>query len=127
MIIALYSAKGGGRGKPRWRSISPGPARPVETPHPAWDPRCPGRPRPTSSARASGGRQGGAQHHPRSDPSKLIRHTAIDRLDLLPADASLRDLEHAFHDLGKRKRLAKAASHLTGDYDRDHHRLLRQG
>ena len=53
-----------------------------------------------------------------SDPVSLIRHTAIERLDLLPADVSLRELEHSFHDLGKRKRLAKAASHLTGDYDR---------
>src|SRR4029453_4255384 len=53
-----------------------------------------------------------------SDPSKLIVPTAIDRLDLLPADASLRDLEHAFHDLGKRKRLAKAAAPPPPGYDR---------
>ena len=53
-----------------------------------------------------------------SDPVSLIRQTAIERLDLLPADASLRELEHSFHDLGKRKRLAKVSSHLTGKYDR---------
>ena len=52
-----------------------------------------------------------------SDPARLVRPTAIDRLDLLPADASLRGLEHSFHDLGKRKRLAKVSEHLTGDYD----------
>src|SRR4030095_4791635 len=53
-----------------------------------------------------------------ADPSKLIRQTAIARLHVLPADDSLRNLDHAFHDLGKRKRLAKIASHLSGDYDR---------
>jgi len=53
-----------------------------------------------------------------ADPAQLVRPTAIDRLDLLPADVSLRELEHSFHDLGKRKRLAKVSSHLTGKYDR---------
>lgn len=53
-----------------------------------------------------------------ADPSKLIRPTAIDRLDLLPADDSLRDLDLAFHGLGKRKRLAKIAANLAEDYDR---------
>ena len=53
-----------------------------------------------------------------ADPSKLIRPTDIDRLDVLPSDHSLRNLDYAFHDLGKRKRLAKVAAHLEGDYDR---------
>ena len=53
-----------------------------------------------------------------ADPSKLIRPTRIDRLDLLPADESLRDLDRHFHDLGKRKRLAKIADRLLEDYDR---------
>ncbi|MEO5972924.1 MAG: ParA family protein [Sphingomicrobium sp.] len=53
-----------------------------------------------------------------ADPSKLIQPTAIDRLDLLPADDSLRDLDLAFHGLGKRKRLAKIAANLAQDYDR---------
>ena len=53
-----------------------------------------------------------------ADPSKLIRPTRIDRLDLLPADESLRDLDRHFHDLGKRKRLAKIADQLLEHYDR---------
>ena len=53
-----------------------------------------------------------------ADPSKLIRPTGISRLDLLPADESLRELDLAFHGLGKRKRLAKIAANLAQDYDR---------
>ena len=52
------------------------------------------------------------------DPAKLIVSTAYDRLDLLPADDSLRDLDVTFHGLGKRKRLAKIAEKLAKDYDR---------
>jgi chromosome partitioning protein len=51
------------------------------------------------------------------DPDKLVRHTAIDRLDLLPADASLRGLDIAFHELDKKKRLAKLAKALARDHD----------
>lgn len=51
------------------------------------------------------------------DPRKLIRPTAIDRLDLLPADASLRDLDHLLRQLDKKKRLSKLIAGL-GDYDR---------
>jgi chromosome partitioning protein len=53
-----------------------------------------------------------------TDPSKLIQHTPVARLDLLPADKSLRDLDVLFHDLGKRNRLAKVAGGLEHDYDR---------
>ena len=53
-----------------------------------------------------------------ADPSRLIRPTRIEGLDLLPADESLRDLDRHFHDLGKRKRLAKVADHLLEKYDR---------
>lgn len=51
-------------------------------------------------------------------PSKLIVPTAIDRLDLLPADASLRTLDRFFFMLGKRKRLAKLIEDLSKTYDR---------
>jgi len=53
-----------------------------------------------------------------ADPSKLIRSTEIEGLDLLPADDSLRDLDRHFHDLGKRKRLAKIADNLLERFDR---------
>ena len=51
-------------------------------------------------------------------PDKLIRATAIDRLAILPADASLRTLDIDFHTLDKKKRLAKIAEGLGRDYDR---------
>ena len=52
------------------------------------------------------------------DPALLIRPTAIDRLDLLPADASLRGLDHFLFGLGKRKRLLKLIEGVARDYDR---------
>jgi len=53
-----------------------------------------------------------------SDVSGLIAASNIAGVDVLPADESLRHLDVAFHDLGKRKRLAKIAADLAHDYDR---------
>lgn len=50
-------------------------------------------------------------------PARLIRVTAVDRLDLLPADASLRDLNHLFRTLAKKRRLGRLLGEL-GDHDR---------
>jgi chromosome partitioning protein len=50
--------------------------------------------------------------------STLIQPTAIDRLDLLPADTSLRGLDHLFQQLDKKKRLSKLLDDLDQDYDR---------
>jgi cellulose biosynthesis protein BcsQ len=52
------------------------------------------------------------------DVSDLIRPSNIEGVDVLPADDSLRTLDYAFHDLGKRRRLAKTAAHLEDRYDR---------
>ena len=52
------------------------------------------------------------------DPAKLIRPTAIPRLDLLPADASLRGLDRFLFGLGKKKRLLKLIEDIGRDYDR---------
>ena len=52
------------------------------------------------------------------DPAKLIRPTGIDRLDLLPADASLRGLDRFLFGLGKKKRLLKLIEDVGRDYDR---------
>lgn len=52
------------------------------------------------------------------DPAKLVAPTAMDRLALLPADASLHGLDVEFHQLDKKKRLAKIAGELARDYDR---------
>lgn len=52
------------------------------------------------------------------EPQRLIRPTAMERLDLLPADASLRGLDVAFHELDKKRRLARLAGELGRDYDR---------
>lgn len=51
-------------------------------------------------------------------PEKIISPTSIERLDLLPADVSLRSLDHFFFSLGKRKRLAKLLDGLGKTYDR---------
>ena len=53
-----------------------------------------------------------------ADPRRMIRPTKYERLDLLPADASLRGLDVLFHDLGRKKRLANIAADLARDYDR---------
>jgi cellulose biosynthesis protein BcsQ len=53
-----------------------------------------------------------------SDVERLIRPSNIDGVDVLPADESLRHLDVAFHDLGKRRRLAKIAADLSKNYDR---------
>lgn len=51
-------------------------------------------------------------------PSKLIRGTATDGLDLLPADASLRGLDRFFFTLGRKKRLEKLLERIGRDYER---------
>ncbi len=51
-------------------------------------------------------------------PQKMITSTAIERLDLLAADTSLRGLDQLFFSLGKRKRLAKLIETLDKTYDR---------
>ena len=53
-----------------------------------------------------------------SHPAKLVRHTAYDRLDVLPADESIRALEQQLELLGKRKRLAKVSDRLGKEYER---------
>ena len=55
-----------------------------------------------------------ARHVP---PSRLIQVTPVERLDLLPADASLRNLDHLFRTLAKKRRLARLLGEL-GDHDR---------
>ncbi|ATY31934.1 ParA family protein [Sphingomonas psychrotolerans] len=52
------------------------------------------------------------------EPARLARHTAVDRLDLIAADSSLRALDRIFHELDKKKRLAKLLGALAESYDR---------
>jgi cellulose biosynthesis protein BcsQ len=51
-------------------------------------------------------------------PAKLVRPTSVERLGLLPADASLRGLDQMLFTLGKKKRLEKLLERLGGDHDR---------
>jgi chromosome partitioning protein len=51
-----------------------------------------------------------------ADVAGLIRPSSLDGVDLLPADDSLRRLDQAFYELGKRKRLARITSELAQDY-----------
>ena len=64
------------------------------------------------------GREAGAAIRREVDTRKLIRRTAVERLDLLPADVSLRELDVAFRTLDKKNRLAKLVGDLAGAYDR---------
>jgi chromosome partitioning protein len=50
-------------------------------------------------------------------PTRLARPTAIERLDLIAADTSLRDLDQLFHSLDKKKRLAKLIAATEVRYD----------
>lgn len=52
------------------------------------------------------------------EPEKMVERSAIDRLDLIGADASLRGLDRLFHDLDKKKRLARLLGGLRKRYDR---------
>lgn len=52
------------------------------------------------------------------DPAKLIRETAYPRLDILPADESLRALDARLLHMGKRRRLARLTESLGAHYDR---------
>lgn len=52
------------------------------------------------------------------DADAIIRPTIYERLDLLPADSSLRQLDRTFFELGKKKRLAKLLDAIGKRYDR---------
>jgi cellulose biosynthesis protein BcsQ len=52
--------------------------------------------------------------------NKLVLSTAIDRLDIVPADESLRDLDNRLTAIGKKRRLAK----LTEEFSRDYERII---
>jgi chromosome partitioning protein len=117
MIIAVYSAKGG-VGKTTlavnlaWASAALSSRRTL-----LWDLDAQG------AASYILGQENGAKSAKSSitrdaDVSGLVRQSNIAGVDVLPADDSLRNLDVAFHDLGKRKRLAKIAADLGRDYDR---------
>lgn len=49
---------------------------------------------------------------------KLVRDTAVENLDLLPADRSLRMIDRSLFELGKKRRLQKLVDELGKKYDR---------
>lgn len=52
------------------------------------------------------------------DIRKLVQPSTVPGLDLIAADTSLRDLDHLFREMDKKKRLAKLIDGLSRDYDR---------
>ena len=62
--------------------------------------------------------QAGSIFSREADPALLIQHTAFDRLDLLPADESLRQIDGILARIGKKKRLARLAGLLAKRYER---------
>jgi cellulose biosynthesis protein BcsQ len=117
MIVAVYNAKGG-VGKTTlavnlaWASAALSKRRTL-----LWDMDAQG------AASYILGQQPGAKSAKAGitrdgDVAALIRPSTSSGIDILPADDSLRHLDVAFHDLGKRKRLAKIAAELAQDYGR---------
>jgi cellulose biosynthesis protein BcsQ len=117
VIVAVYSAKGG-VGKTTlavnlaWASATLSQRRTL-----LWDLDAQG------AASYVLGQQAGSKSAKSSitrdgDVSSLILASNIAGVDVLPADESLRTLDYAFHDLGKRRRLAKITAELGHDYDR---------
>lgn len=53
-----------------------------------------------------------------ADPADLIRKSGFPKLDILPADESLRDLDSLLTRIGKKRRLAKIAEELSRRYER---------
>ncbi|MEH6758215.1 MAG: AAA family ATPase [Parasphingorhabdus sp.] len=51
-------------------------------------------------------------------PSKLIKPTEIENIDLLAADVSLRGIDRFFFELNKKKHIGKILRQLNKDYDR---------
>lgn len=51
-------------------------------------------------------------------PDRLIRPTELPQLFVLPADRSLRSLDRMFHEMDRKKRLAKLVASLAADFDR---------
>lgn len=51
-------------------------------------------------------------------PSRLIKQTDYEHIDILAADISLRGLDRFFFELGKKKHMAKILRQLGKDYDR---------
>ncbi|MFK7842826.1 MAG: ParA family protein [Sphingorhabdus sp.] len=51
-------------------------------------------------------------------PSKLIKHTDLENLDLLAADVSLRGLDRLFFQISKKRHLGKLLKEMSKDYDR---------
>jgi chromosome partitioning protein len=52
------------------------------------------------------------------DPAQAAAPTGFDRLDLLPADPSLRGLDRFLFGLGKKRRLARLVEGLASEYER---------
>jgi cellulose biosynthesis protein BcsQ len=69
-------------------------------------------------AEAKGRQEAQAVFAKEVDPARQVRATAVERLELLPADASLRGLDRFLFDLDKKKRLLKLIERLGRDYDR---------
>lgn len=52
------------------------------------------------------------------DVRRLVQPSTVEGLDLIAADTSLRDLDHLFREMDKKKRLAKLIEKLGKDYGR---------
>lgn len=117
-VIAVYSVKGG-VGKPTisanlaWCSATVSCRRTL-----LWDLDAAGGAAFLCGVDPATRRAAGGVFAKDAAPEELIRKTPFTRLDLLPADESLRDLDRVLTRIGKKKRLAKLAEDLSRRYER---------
>lgn len=117
MIVAVYSAKGGVGKSTLAVNLAWASARLSKRRTLLWD--LDAQAGASYILEAEGGARAAKAGITRDgDVSGLVRPSNTEGIDILPADESLRHLDIAFHDLGKRKRLAKIAADLGHDYDR---------
>lgn len=115
-VIAVYSVKGG-VGKTTfaanlaWCSAAEGQRRTL-----LWDLDAAGGAGFLYGVEPDGGDASGLFDRTRS-PRRLIRSTAWEGLDVLPADESIRALDSQLLRLGKRRRVARLATELGERYD----------
>lgn len=117
-VIAVYSVKGG-VGKTTiaanlaWFSAAVSRRRTL-----LWDLDAAGGSGFLYAVEPRNGRQARSVFDKDAAPAELIRKTTVDRLDLLPADESLRHVDTLLARIGKKKRLARLTEELTRRYDR---------
>ncbi|WP_338466877.1 ParA family protein [Novosphingobium sp. ZN18A2] len=117
-VIAVYSVKGG-VGKSTLAAALAWSSATVSRRHTLlWDLDVQGAAAFLTGHERPHGKQAASIFSRETAPADLVRHTRWDRLDLLPADDSLREIDSLFARIGKKRRLARMTEALSRDYER---------